>query len=56
MVMANNGPMQNTRPAFKQIHSQGTTNKTELLSVVLNNSTLEKPFYNIKETDGVITF
>ena len=34
----------------------GTTNKTELLSVVLNNSTLEKPFYNIKETDGVITF
>ena len=34
----------------------GATNKTELLSVVLNNSTLEKPFYNIKETDGVITF
>ena len=34
----------------------GTTNKTELLSVKLNNSTLEKPFYNIKETDGVITF
>lgn len=34
----------------------GTTNKTELLSVELNNSTLEKPFYNIKETDGVITF
>ena len=35
----------------------GATNKTELLSVVLNNSTLKKPFYNIKETDdGVITF
>ena len=34
----------------------GTANKTELLSVVLNNSTLKKPFYNIKETDGVITF
>lgn len=34
----------------------GTTNKTELLSVELNNSTLEKPFYNIKETNGVITF
>lgn len=34
----------------------GTTNKTELLSVELNNSTLKKPFYNIKETDGVITF
>ena len=34
----------------------GTTNKTELLSVKLNKSTLEKPFYNIKETDGVITF
>lgn len=34
----------------------GTTNKTELLSVVLNKSTLEKPFYNIKEADGVITF
>lgn len=34
----------------------GTTKKTELLSVVLNNSTLEKPIYNIKETDGVITF
>lgn len=34
----------------------GATNKTELLSVELNNSTLKKPFYNIKETDGVITF
>ena len=34
----------------------GTKNKTELLSVKLNKSTLEKPFYNIKETDGVITF
>lgn len=34
----------------------GATNKTELLSVELNNSTLEKPFYNIKETNGVITF
>ena len=34
----------------------GTTNKTELLSVTLNNSTLKKPFYNIKETNGVITF
>ena len=34
----------------------GTKNVTELLSVTLNKSTLEKPFYNIKETDGVITF
>ena len=34
----------------------GTTNKTELLSVELNNSTLKKPFYNIKETNGIITF
>lgn len=34
----------------------GATNKTELLSVVLNNSTLEKPIYNIKEENGVITF
>mgnify|MGYP004572142539 FL=1 len=34
----------------------GTANKTELLSVTLNNSTLKKPFYNIKEADGVITF
>lgn len=34
----------------------GTTNKTELLSVKLNKSTLKKPFYNIKETNGVITF
>lgn len=34
----------------------GTKNVTELLSVKLNSSTLEKPFYNIKETDGVITF
>ena len=34
----------------------GATNKTKLLSVVLNKSTLEKPFYNIKEADGVITF
>ena len=35
----------------------GATKKTELLSVKLNKSTLEKPIYNIKETDdGVITF
>ena len=34
----------------------GTKNVTELLSVKLNNCTLEKPIYNIKETDGVITF
>ena len=35
----------------------GANNVTELLSVKLNKSTLEKPFYNIKETDdGVITF
>ena len=35
----------------------GANNVTELLSVELNNSTLKKPFYNIKETDdGVITF
>lgn len=34
----------------------GTTNRTELLSVVLNNSTLEKPIYNIKEENEVITF
>lgn len=34
----------------------GTTKRTELLSVVLNNSTLEKPIYNIKEENGVITF
>lgn len=34
----------------------GATNKTELLSVVLNNSTLEKPIYNIKEENRVITF
>lgn len=34
----------------------GTKNITKLLSVELNNSTLKKPFYNIKETNGVITF
>lgn len=34
----------------------GTGNRTELLSVKLNNSTLEKPIYNIKEENGVITF
>lgn len=34
----------------------GTTNRTELLSVELNNSTLEKPIYNIKEENEVITF
>lgn len=35
----------------------GATKKTELLSVKLNKSTLEKPIYNIKETDdGIITF
>lgn len=34
----------------------GKGNITQLLSVVLNNSTLEKPIYNIKEENGVITF
>lgn len=34
----------------------GTTKRTELLSVKLNNCTLEKPIYNIKEENGVITF
>lgn len=34
----------------------GTQNVTELLSVTLNNSTLEKPIYNIKEENGIITF
>ena len=34
----------------------GTGNRTELLSVKLNNSTLEKPIYNIEEENGVITF
>lgn len=34
----------------------GTENITQLLSVTLNNSTLEKPIYNIKEENGVITF
>ena len=34
----------------------GTQNVTELLSVTLNNSTLKKPLYNIKEENGIITF
>lgn len=34
----------------------GTQNVTKLLSVTLNNSTLEKPIYNIKEENGIITF
>ena len=34
----------------------GTQNVTELLSVTLNNSTLKKPIYNIKEENGIITF
>lgn len=35
----------------------GTSNVTQLLSVNLNNSTLEKPIYNIKENeDGTVTF
>ena len=34
----------------------GTQNVTELLSVKLNSSTLEKPIYNIKEENGIITF
>ena len=34
----------------------GKRNITQLLSVTLNNSTLEKPIYNIKEENGVITF
>lgn len=34
----------------------GAKKVTKLLRVELNNSTLKKPFYNIKESDGVITF
>lgn len=34
----------------------GAGNVTKLLSVVLNHSTLEKPIYNIKEENEVITF
>ena len=34
----------------------GTGNITQLLSVTLNKSTLEKPIYNIKEENEVITF
>ena len=34
----------------------GTGNITQLLSVTLNNSTLVKPIYNIKEENEVITF
>lgn len=34
----------------------GKGNITQLLSVTLNNSTLEKSIYNIKEENGVITF
>ena len=34
----------------------GANNVPELLSVKLNKSILEKPFYNIKEADGIITF
>lgn len=34
----------------------GTQNVTQLLSVTLNKSTLEKPIYNIKEENGIITF
>lgn len=35
----------------------GTSNVTQLLSVTLNNSTLAKPIYNIKENeDGTVTF
>ncbi len=39
------------------IHSQVLKMSLQLLSVTLNSSvTLKKPFYNIKQTDGVITF
>ena len=34
----------------------GTTNMTEITSVKLNKSTLNKPIYNITETDGIIAF
>jgi len=34
----------------------GTTGRDSLVSVTLNNTTLEKPIYNITEEDGVITF
>lgn len=35
----------------------GSTNVTQLLSVTLNKSTLQKPIYNIQESeDGIITF
>ncbi|MBR1469929.1 MAG: M6 family metalloprotease domain-containing protein [Prevotella sp.] len=34
----------------------GSKNVTELLSVKMNRCTIEKPIYNIKEEDGIITF
>ena len=34
----------------------GTNNVTQLLSVQMNNCTIEKPIYNIKEENGIITF
>lgn len=49
-----------TNEEYKSSHQgdpfPGSTNKTELLSVTLNNSTLVKPIYNIKEENEVITF
>lgn len=34
----------------------GTQNVTKLLSVAMNETTAEKPLYNIAEKDGVVTF
>ena len=34
----------------------GSQNVTQLLSVQMNRCTIEKPLYNIKENDGIITF
>ena len=57
---SNGKPLQWTKEQYKASLKgdpfPGLQNKTQLLNVTLNKSTLEKPIYNIKETGGVITF
>ena len=49
-----------TRTAHTQSHAgdpfPGSQNVTELLSVEMNETTIEKPIYDITEENGVITF
>ena len=57
-LMGSNKPY--TRKEYLESHAgdpyPGTSNVTQLLSVQMNRCVIEKPIYNIKEENGIITF